>query len=86
LFWCPFTRDIFCKCIFFHFSREGEKTLEKKKREGEEMFEKKKQNNTLGIGLAWTLKKQCRVLKQCFPWDEPKNFPPFSMPHEINLG
>jgi hypothetical protein len=81
-----FTRDVFWNYIFFHFSQEGEQTFEKEKKEGEEMFEKKNQNNTLGVDLALTLKKQFRILKQCFPWDEPKNFPPFSMPHKIHLG
>jgi len=68
------------------FLKKYEKALEKKKREDENMFEKKKQNNvTPRVSLAQTLKKQCNVWKQCFLWDEPKNFPLFSMPHEIHL-
>jgi hypothetical protein len=67
------------------FFRESEKTLDKKKIKDEKTTEKKKQNNTPRINLAWILEKQCRVLKQCFLWDKPKNFLPFSMPHEIHL-
>jgi hypothetical protein len=76
----------FLQVYILQFFKENEKALEKKKRKDENTFEKKKQNNvTPRVSLVQTLEKQCYVWKQCFSWDEPKNFPPFSMPHEIHL-